>query len=70
MELTVDTTPLSVADSTGAGDAFDAGFLSVILGADDPHAALGRAAILRRAARAGHRAARLLLSEPRAEIDP
>jgi ribokinase len=68
-ESRVATAPLHVVDSTGAGDAYDAGFLHAILGERDPRRALARASSLSRAARAGHRAAARLLSEPRAELE-
>lgn len=70
-EIDVATKPLEVADTTGAGDAFDAGFLHTLAAApaapaDPPH---GRPALeLRRAAVAGHRAAARLLTRPRPEL--
>lgn len=68
--LAVATRPLEVADSTGAGDAFDAGFLAAWLSErDGARASPGRQAqVLRRAAVAGHRAATRLLSRPRPEL--
>jgi sugar/nucleoside kinase (ribokinase family) len=60
----VATTPLPARDSTGAGDAFDAGFLASWL-ASEP-SARNRPATLHRAVLAGHRAAaRQLATEPR-----
>jgi sugar/nucleoside kinase (ribokinase family) len=65
--LQVATTPLAADDTTGAGDAFDAGFLHVLL--------LARATgqpwdpgTLRRAAVSGHRAAADLLRRPRPDL--
>ena len=64
--LDVATSPLTVADSTGAGDAFAAGFLVSLL-------RLGwaplTAATLRRAALAGHRAAADAMRRPRTSLD-
>jgi sugar/nucleoside kinase (ribokinase family) len=66
LRFEVATTPISAADTTGAGDAFDAGFL---VGWFTSRAA-GRAlpASLQRAAVTGHRAAGRQLSSVRAEL--
>ncbi len=66
LQLAVATRALRPLDTTGAGDAFDAGFLLTWLAA--PHDRRGEAALLRRAALAGHRAAARLLTEPRPEL--
>ena len=76
-QLDVATISIDAADTTGAGDAFDAGFLHAITAAqgrgearsDDPHAGLRRAQTLRRAAVAGHRAAARLLRARWRELD-
>ncbi|HVM30799.1 MAG TPA: PfkB family carbohydrate kinase [Candidatus Limnocylindrales bacterium] len=82
LEVAVATAPIRASDTTGAGDAFDAGFLhslveqllagsgtaSVRADPHDPTAPLRRAAVLRRAAMVGHRAAAQVLSRPRKEL--
>lgn len=71
LALAVATKPISTSDSTGAGDAFDAGFLFSLLDGGVPRgngiATLGRAA-LRRAALTGHSAAAALLTGPRPDL--
>ena len=63
----VATKPLLATDTTGAGDAFDAGFL--IGFAEGRRAGRSTPAGLRRAVLAGHRAAARHLSGPRPELD-
>jgi sugar/nucleoside kinase (ribokinase family) len=66
LRFDVATTPIAATDTTGAGDAFDAGFL---VGWFTSRAA-GRSVpvSLRRAALAGHRAAARQLNGPRQEL--
>lgn len=66
LRFEVATKPLQAADTTGAGDAFDAGFLVGWFAA----IAAGRAlpATMRQAAVAGHKAAARQLSAPRPEL--
>ena len=66
LRFEVATKPLPATDSTGAGDAFDAGFLAGWLEAEQRGAALPAA--LQRAALAGHRAAARQLATPAAEV--
>lgn len=62
LRFDVATPPVVTADTTGAGDAFDAGFLASFLAA--PPDARMRPAALRRAAVAAHRAAARQLGSP------
>jgi sugar/nucleoside kinase (ribokinase family) len=64
VRLEVATRQLAAADTTGAGDAFDAGFLAAWLALDRSTAP----GSLRRAVMAGHRAAARQLVGPRAEL--
>ncbi|MEA2621950.1 MAG: hypothetical protein QOH61_860 [Chloroflexota bacterium] len=67
-QLAVATSPVAATDTTGAGDAFSAGFLYTLLAGGGRKAQPWSAALLRRAAVAGHRAAAELLSGPRREL--
>jgi sugar/nucleoside kinase (ribokinase family) len=62
--LEVATAPVIAPDTTGAGDAFAAGFLRTLMVSDGPLTE----ATLRRAALAGHRTAGDLLRRPRATL--
>lgn len=64
--LEVATRPLPAADTTGAGDAFDAGFLAAWLAAPAAHGL--RPTVVRRAIVAGNRAAARHLTRRRPEL--
>jgi sugar/nucleoside kinase (ribokinase family) len=64
VRLEVATAPVTAPDTTGAGDAFAAGFLRTLMGSDGSLSEV----ILRRAALAGHRSAGELLRRPRASL--
>lgn len=82
LQLDVATTPLDAPDTTGAGDAFDAGFLHSLaeqsavgrggsrdaVSGETRAEAMRRAHVLRRAAVGGHRAAARVLGRPRPEL--
>ncbi len=67
LRFEVATEHVQARDTTGAGDAFDAGFLVAWLAARSAGRSL--AASLQRAASAGHRAAARQLTAPSAELD-
>lgn len=66
-EINVATRALAAADTTGAGDAFDAGFLHSLISGGYTGGA-PNAAVMRRASLAGHRAAAKLLTSRRPEL--
>jgi sugar/nucleoside kinase (ribokinase family) len=67
LRFDVATTPIQATDTTGAGDAFDAGFLLAWL--DARRRGIAPAAALQRGAVSGNRAALRQLSQPRAELN-
>lgn len=68
LRFDIATTAVTAEDTTGAGDAFDAGFIAGWLGAlGGGH---GGADALHRATLAGHRAAARHLRSPRTELPP
>jgi sugar/nucleoside kinase (ribokinase family) len=67
-QAAVATRPLAASDTTGAGDAFDAGFLHALLVGGYRPAVRIDAARLRRAALAGHASAAEVLLSPRKEL--
>ena len=66
LRFEVATTPITATDTTGAGDAFDAGFLVTWLTARSAGGSIPTA--LRRATLAGHRAAARQLASARREL--
>ncbi|HSL97291.1 MAG TPA: PfkB family carbohydrate kinase [Candidatus Deferrimicrobiaceae bacterium] len=68
LRFDVATTPVPAVDTTGAGDAFDAGFIAGWL--ESRAAGTGAAAALHRATVAGHRVAARQLRAPRPELPP
>jgi sugar/nucleoside kinase (ribokinase family) len=68
LEIEVATKPVATLDTTGAGDAFDAGFLHWLIANEYRPDSPRQAAALRRAALAGHRAATRLLTSARPEL--
>jgi fructokinase len=64
----VATKSIVATDTTGAGDAFDAGFLFSLIASGYRRGSAVDGAVLRRAALAAHRAASQLLKRPRTEL--
>ena len=68
LRFDIATTPVASEDTTGAGDAFDAGFITGWRGA--MRTGHGGTDALHRATMAGHRAAARHLRSPRTELPP
>ena len=68
LEIEVATKPVATTDTTGAGDAFDGGYLHWLVANNHRPDSPRQAAALRRAALAGHRAATRLLTSARPEL--
>jgi sugar/nucleoside kinase (ribokinase family) len=68
VDFDVATKPLVATDTTGAGDAFDAGFLHALIAGGYVTDRIASPALLRRAAMAGHKSAARLLTSVRAEL--
>ncbi len=67
-QAVVATRPIAAADTTGAGDAFDAGFLHALITSGYRRDGKRNGNMFRRAALAGHRAAARTLTAPRKEL--
>jgi sugar/nucleoside kinase (ribokinase family) len=67
-EIEVAAKPIAASDTTGAGDAFDAGFLYSLVVSGYRRGAVPTSGVMRRAALAGNRAAARLLVGARPEL--
>ncbi len=68
LEIDVATRSIAATDTTGAGDAFDAGFLHALVAGGYTAGGARATALLRRSAIAGNRSASRLLTSPRPEL--